>query len=216
LQQSGNRKLLEYLLFAKKCEPLVAAMESSWDNTTNNYVTPVRNTKNLWPLIQAGSIAYAAATTDFLKWRYAFQVLRIAEYNRNYAATLELYDKLIGTKTAKNIMYPRCLSLKAGALFHVHKLKEAAYLYTRVFDLSNEMKKNAYVSFLWATDKIKIEQLEPLCKTSHEKAVLAVMDGLYEKGGEDFEGLKLIEKAWALDPNVSGLNVLMTREINKA
>jgi hypothetical protein len=98
----------------------------------------------------------------------------------------------------------------------MHKKKMAAYLYSKVFDMSDDMKRSAFLSFIWATDSIKIADLEPLCKNAHEKAVLLVMDGLYERNNEGYEGLKLMQKAYTLDPNVKGLNIIMTREINKA
>ena len=211
-----NRELLEYLLFAKKCEPLNANLESFWDNTANTYKTPEKPTNQLWPLIEEGGMAFLKTKNDFLKWRYAYQVLRLAMYSGNYQTTLKLYDKMIGSKTAKNLMYPKCLGLKAGALYHTHKKKQAAYLYSRAFDLSDDMKRNSFLSFLWATDSIKIADVQALCKNNHEKAVLMVMDGLFEKSNETFEGLGVMQIAYTLDPNVKGLGVVMTREINKA
>jgi hypothetical protein len=158
----------------------------------------------------------AKSKNDLLTWRYTYQALRLAYYCRDYLTTLNLYDKLVGKKTANNIMYPRCLALKAGAQYHTRKKKMAAYQYSRAFDLSDDMKRSTMLSFNWATDSIKVADIQSLCKNNHEKAVVLVMDGLYERGGEDFEGLKLMQKAYALDPNVKGLNIIMTREINKA
>ena len=213
LTQPKNKELLDYLLYAKKCEPLNADMESYWDEASKRYkidTTPRRK------LVAEGVTMNAKSDNDFLKWRYAYQALRLALYCKDYKTTLSLYEKMVGNKTANNIMYPRCLGLKAGALYHTHKKKMAAYLYSKIFDLSDDMKRNAFLSFTWATDSIKITDLQPLCKNNHEKAVLLVMDGLYERNNEGFEGLKLMQKAYTLDPNVKGLNIIMTREINKA
>ena len=213
LMQDKNKDALDYLLYAKKCEPLVTDLSAYWDETKKKYsidTTPRRN------LIAEGVSKNAKTKNDFLKWRYAYQPIRLAMYCRDNVTTLRLYDKMIGAKTANNMMYPRCLGLKAGALYRTGKKKTAAYLYSKAFDLSDDMKRNAFLSFVWVTDSIKISDLQSLCKNNHEKAVLVVMDGLYERSGEGFEGLKLMQKAYSLDPNVGGLSIVMTREINKA
>ncbi len=211
-----NKEALDYMLYAKRCEPLCVSMESVWDENTEEYKTPVIDTTVRQGLINEGVQMNAKTKTDFLKWRYAYQAMRLAFYNEQNDVTLRLYDKLIGTKTADNGIYARCLGLKAGALYRTRKKKAAAYIYSRAFDLSNDMKRTAMLSFIWVTDSIKIPDLFSLCKNNHEKAVLLVMDGLHERTNQEMEGLKLLEKAYALDANVKGLDVIMTREINKA
>lgn len=216
LTESQNKELLDYVLYAKKCEPLNAAIEEVWDAASKTYKLPVVDTTQRSKLIAEGIAINKSTKNDFLKWRYAYQALRLAMYNKEYTATLVMYEKMIGKNTANNIMYPRCLALKAGALYHTHKKKTAAYLYSRVFDISDDMKRNSFQSFDWATDSMRISDVQVLCKNNHEKAVVVVMDGLNERGDEQFEGLKLMQRAFTLDPNVKGLDVIMTREINKA
>jgi len=212
-----NKEALDYMLYAKRCEPLCVPAESVWDEKNQAYADPVIDTSVRQALITEGVQMNGKTKTDFLKWRYGYQAMRLAFYNGQNDVTLKLYDKLIGAKTADNNgIYARCLGLKAGALYHTRKKKAAAYTYSRVFDLSNDMKRSAMLSFIWVTDSIKIPDLFSLCKSSHEKAMLLVMDGLHERTGQEMEGMKLLEKAYALDPGVKGLDVIMTREINKA
>ncbi|XZF14549.1 hypothetical protein ACTHGU_00280 [Chitinophagaceae bacterium MMS25-I14] len=195
---------LGYLMYAKQCEPQAAG---------GDYWQPVqRDTAKLGRLERNGLKLHAAAKKDFFKWRYAYQVLRMAFYGGDsYENTITLYDKLIGNATADNIMYPRCLSLKAGALYHSGHKAEAAYLYSKVFDKSDEIKKTTYISYDWSRDSTSEEDILGFCKNDHEKAVLYVMEGLHNYDN----GLELMQKAYRLDPGVHGLNVLMTREINK-
>ncbi len=211
-----NKEVYRYLLFAKKCEPFNSTAEFYWDEKTQSNLTAEKDSVTQTQLIDEGVRMNAATTNDFLKWRYAYQAIRMAFYMHDCGKTLQLYEQMLHNKTARNVMYPRCIELKAGALYHIGKKKEAAYLYSKAFDLNDNLKGSAYQSFLWATDSIKMAALQPMCKNNHEKAVLVVMDGLYEKSGEGFEGLKLMQKAYALDPGVKGLDIIMTREINKA
>ncbi len=211
-----NKDLLDYMVYAKQCEPLNAEPGGHWDDAGRKYVDNVKDTIAMQQMIARGAAQSHKAKSEFLKWRYAFQALRLAFYNRDNQQVLDLYGGLVGKRTADNIMYPRCLGLKAGALFRTGHKKEAAYFYSQAFDLSNDMKFGGYLSFLWCTDSLAVSDIFPLCKSKHEKAVLWVMDGLNERSGEEFEGVDCLRSAYELDPNVRGLKYVMTREMNKA
>lgn len=197
---------LGYLMHAKKCEPLANA-------SSTNYWEPVqRDTSGSGRLIKSGLQLHKAAKKEFFQWRYAFQVIRTAFYSGRYQQTLRLFDELIGDKTAANTMYPRILSLKAGALYKTGKDAEAAYLYSRVFDLS-DAKESTHISYEWSSDSVSTDDIIRYCRDGHEKAVVYIMDGLYRHSEED-EGPDLLQKAYTADPSVKALDIVMTREIN--
>lgn len=216
LLQPQNKDLLDYMVYAKQCEPLNADPGGHWDEQQRNYMNNVKDTATVQEMIIRGATKAQKTKTGFLKWRYTYQALRLAFHNSDDQQVLDIYDKLVGDATADNVMYPRCLGLKAGALFHLHRKKEAAYQYSKAFDLSNDMKFSGFLSYLWCLDSMKTTDVLPLCKNKHEQAVLWVMDGLHEGSGEEQEGFNCMQKAYALDPNVSGLKFIMTREMNKA
>ncbi|MBS1688916.1 MAG: hypothetical protein JSS96_09345, partial [Bacteroidetes bacterium] len=215
LVDHNDKQALSYLLYAKKCEPYAAEQDGHWDNTTNEWKLTPRDTAAMTALITEGLQQHKLAGNDFFKWRYKYQVLRMAMYSGHYQQTLSLYNELIGDNKYNGIMYARCLGMKAGALYKTNRKTEAAYLYSLIFDISDEMKQTALISFNWALNS-NAQLVWPLCKTDHEKAVVDIMDALYETSGQEKEGLALMEEAYKLDPNVKGLNVVMTREINKA
>ena len=216
LLQPQNKDLLDYMVYAKQCEPLNADPGGHWDEGERNYVDNVKDTSTVQQMISRGATKAHKSKNSFLKWRYAYQVLRLAFHNNDNRQVLDMYDGLVGTSTASNIMYPRCLGLKAGALFRLHRKKEAAYLYSKAFDHGNDLKSESFLSYLWCLDSMKTTAILPLCKNKHEQAVLWVMDGLHERSDEEMEGLNCMQKAYALDPNVNGLKFIMTREMNKA
>jgi len=209
-----DKQALSYLLYAKKCEPYAAEQDGHWDNNTSEWKLTPRDTAAMAGLVTEGLHQYKSANSDFFKWRYRYQILRMAMYSGHYQQTISLYDELIGNNNYNGIMYARCLGMKAGALYKMKNKTEAAYLYSLIFDASDEMKETALTSFNWALNG-NAQSVLPLCKTDHERAVIAIMDALYETSGQEKEGLALMENAYKLDPNVNGLNVVMTREINK-
>jgi hypothetical protein len=215
LMRKGNRQFLKYMLYAKQCEPYNRELGGSWDNKTGKFVYDTKDTSDLQRMIYTGVNCYNNTDNGSLKWRYAFQVLRLAFYNGNYQQTIDLYDGLIGDRQARNVMYPRCLSLRAGALFRTGQRKRAAYLFSRAFDLSDDMKQSAYLSYSWAKDSMPTEALLPICSNAHERAVLWMMQGLHEQNDHEFDGYTSMKNAYAMDPAVSGLNMVMVRDIQK-
>ncbi len=207
---------INYLVYAKKCEPLVT--DNDYYSIENGGWRSVkRDTSKFDELVNEGLQLRSKTGSSFLKLRYTYQLLRLTLYNGRGQQTIRMFDQLIGNKVYDGIMYNRCLGLKAGAIFRSgdsSQIGYAAYLYSRVFERSDEMKEKAYISFEWCGEK-SINGALKFCKNDHEKAVVYLMNALYEHAGEEREGLALMQKAYKLDPNLRGLDVVMTRELNK-
>ncbi|MFA6057179.1 MAG: hypothetical protein WC756_03190 [Taibaiella sp.] len=210
--QDKDLEALGYLMFAKKCQPH-AGSSSDWE-------TPKRDVTAMTGSLKGGLQLWKAAKKDFFKWRYAYQVLRLAFYSEDYQRTFYLYKELVGDKTADNIMYYRCLSIKAGAFYKTGDYNTAAYLYSLAFNGTDDNKMSNYVSYDWCFSNHGEAENGPtasrktvlaLTKSNEQKAVISVMDALHEYN----DGLPLMKEAYALDPKVKGLDVVMTREINK-
>ena len=117
-------------------------------------------------------------------------------------------------------MYYRCLSIKAGAFYKTGDYNTAAYLYSLAFNGTDDNKLSNYVSYDWCFGNHGEAENGPtasrkavlaLAKSNEQKAVISVMDALHEYN----DGLPLMKESYALDPKVKGLDVVMTREINK-
>jgi hypothetical protein len=210
--QDKDLEALGYLMFAKKCEAYAVAA-SQWD-------APPKDAKGMSSAIKGGMQLWKAAKKDFFQWRYAYQVLRMTFYSNDYKGTFDRYKELIGDKTADNIMYYRCLSLKAGAFYKVRQFDSAAYLYSLAFNGTDDQKAGNYISYDWCfgphgerEDGPRANRSSVLKMTQNntEKAVIAVMDALHEYGNS----LALMKEAYQFDPKAKGLDVVMTREINK-
>ncbi len=201
-RQSKDLEALGYLMYAKQCQP--------YATSADEWTKPVMDTARMACLAKNGQQLYAVAKNALIKDKYAFQILRLSFYSGKNAQAVKLFDELIEEHGGGGYIYNRCLELKAGALFRQKKKAEAAYLYSKVFDQSDYLKKSAYLSFDWCVGQDAAPALK-LCKTPHERAVVWLMNGLHQY--ED--GLPSLDAAYQADPAIAGLDVLMTREINK-
>lgn len=204
---------LQYLAFAKKCEPYARAMDAEWNSVTQNYAPPAIDTTAMLRLENEARQKCAAQAGKDLKLRYAYQALRMCFYSRHYARTAALYNELI-TERQDNFLFYRCLALKAGAQFHTGAKVTSAYFYSLIFDNTDDNKEKNYTSFRWAVNG-KIAPVLALCKNNHEKAVVYLMQGLYDYDHDGSQMTDALAKAYELDPQVKGIDILMTRNINK-
>lgn len=234
LVKNNKHEQVLYLEFAKQCEPYAQPLESYWDDKKNEWASPLRDSAAMQELVQEGIKRHAAATDADLRMRYAYQTMRMAFYSREYPQTLTLFNELIPPGTT-HYLFDRCLALKAGALFRTERKNEAAYLYSLVFDHSDEQKQNAMLSYLWASGN-KPDNILQYCRNDHERAVLYLMSGMHESTylgeGNDYNSgpsgqaavldqrrkataylLASLSTVYSYDPRVRGLDVLMTRNI---
>ncbi len=203
-RRSKDLEALGYLLFAKQVQPYANQVVSySWEPA------PPLDKAMLERLRKNGTQLYAAAKAPFIRDRYAYQVLRLAFVGGQYEEVLRLYKEM-PPKTSRN-MQARVLGLEAGALFKMGRDAEAAYRYSHLFDLGDEWRRSAFISYHWTGADTNDAPVLDLCKNAHERAVVQVLTGLYA-----YEpALENIAAALKEDPTVNGLDALVTREINK-
>lgn len=204
---SKDLEALGYLMFAKQVEPFVTGTWNDWEPA-------VRDSVKMSRLIKSGLQLYAAATKDFVKLRYAYQLLRLSHYSGRYEDCLKWYDQLIQPNSTKSILHDLSISLSAGALCHMGKKNEAAYIFSKQFIKSDVKRVANYMSFSRCVnrskDKDRKECLE-LCKSNEEKAN---MMGLFALGSNEIEQ-NTIKDITRLFPQAAMLEILAVREVNK-
>ncbi|HRP90180.1 MAG TPA: hypothetical protein PKX92_09075 [Edaphocola sp.] len=219
LLEKKHSNVLDYWLFAKKCESNALINVEDWEDNKSNNKSILTNEQ----LKQLGLDLIKKEKNDFLRIKYAFQILRMSFYDKKYDEVLQLFEELIPSDYSdKSIAYARCLGFKAGAYYRKGKKVEAAYWYSKMFDVNDANKYEAMLSFEWARYKKdengyeriedRINKILGLCKSNHERAVVKVMEGLRAYPELD---LQTIQAAYKLDPEVKGIDVLINREINK-
>jgi hypothetical protein len=145
LYKRKDIKALEYLVFAKKCEPFVVSAEYGWEDgdeprTAFNEPDKVEDSMTL------GLQKIKETKDKFLRQRYVFQVVRLAYRTNESEKAIQYFDKFADHKN-KTYMYYRALIHKGFALQSLKKDSEANKIFAQIFNSSPELRCFAYRSF---------------------------------------------------------------------
>lgn len=202
---NGCDKVVEYLIYAKKCEPYVIAVGDGW-------TIPERDTQAMNELINEGLGRFEQTPSYFLKLRYAYQIVRLAHYSRNWQYTVDLFNYLKPKLDLRksSIVFYWLLGHYAGALQQLGKYPEAAYWYSVVFRHCPSKRTQAYRSWLIRNDK-DWEQALKLCQTDDQRATLYIM----RAGGSHTHAVEDMTEVYALDPANPQLDLLLVSEVQE-
>jgi len=196
-------KALEYLLFAKRVEPIATRQPASgWDD---KQLEPV-DASVVRDLLERAERQLRGADR-FISQRYRFQVLRLQYYSGQFEAAQRYFEQNSGTFVDENSVKYRSMSLAAGAYYKDKKYGRANYLFSRVFDKFPQLKASSYFSFHPMEDADWRQTLS-LAKNTREKEVLWQLLGIYANG------LEAIEQIYWLNPRSRLLPLLLVREVN--
>jgi hypothetical protein len=202
--KNNDAEALGYIMYAKQVEPYVYS-ESEWE-------TPKKDEIKIPKLIKNGNQLYTAAKKDIFKLKYAYQILRLNHYSGEYGNTIVEYENLVANNTAKSVLQPLCLALKAGALFKTGNKKLAAYLFSKAYAMSNVKKISNYLGFAWSFKKEEDKKnYLAQCKNDDEKATMLSLFSLNTVGNN----VATVKDIFKLSPANNTLEVLAVREINK-
>ena len=199
---------IDYLLYAKSCEPHVIAGDP-WEE-------PQRNVEAMQALIEEGKKAFKKVDSHYIRLRYAYQMVRLAHYAKDYEQTLALYDFLIPKidityfNDRPSLIYYWLMGHRAGALMALGQNIEASYYYADIFQNCPSRRQSAFQSFYLKSDEEWAECLK-LCKSDHERAMIYAI----RANARDSRALEEMEKIHDLDPLNPDLEVLMIKEIKE-
>lgn len=195
---------VNYLVFAKSCEPHVIAGYSSWES-------PQRNVQAMDDLVRRGIREFRRTKSHYIKLRYAFQILRLAHYKGDFEEVLKLYDFLLPKTDERNsLIYYWLLGHKAGALAGLKQNVEASYLYTVIFKNAPERRPSAYRSFLIRSDE-EWTACYNMCKDNEERAAMLAIRGV-NAGNKVVEEMQNI---YAFSPNSEFLEMMLIRAVRQ-
>lgn len=208
LNSNACSETINYLIYAKKCEPLALALDP-WNEDTKDYPA-------MQDLIREGQKRFKKTNSQFLKLRYAYQIIRLAHYRKDYAYVIELYDYLLPkidpvlVNGVKSLIYWWILGHKAGAELQLGNNIEAAYLFSRIFAQCPSKRESAFRSF---SIKNKEEWNEVLkkCKNDRERAVIYSL----RANAADSRAIEDMMTIYELDPLSRHLEVLLVKEIKE-
>lgn len=200
----GCRETVEYLIFAKRCEPHVVAPAESWRRTERDIPAMQR-------LIDEAYQAFLRTESDYIKLRYAFQAIRLAHYAKDYHQTLDLVEYYLPKiDNDPSIVEYWIKGHQAGALQALGERAESAYLYSRVFEKCPGKRESAFRSFRIDTNE-EWEQCLLLCKNDHERANLYVL----RANSNNAHLIEEMRNIYRYDPQHHALEMLLVRELQK-
>lgn len=209
LQRNKCLETVDYLIFAKSCEPHVVEPASAWEQ-------PKRNVAAMEELIDGGLLLFRNTSSHYLRLRYAYQIVRLAHYAGLYDRALELYDFLIPKidittfEGRPSLIYYWLLGHRAGALRAKGEYVEASYLYSQIFEHCPSRQVSAYRSFYLKTDE-DWEKCLLLCKDDSERITLYTL----RAKATDSKAVEEMELIYELDPKHPNLELLLVKEIRE-
>jgi hypothetical protein len=200
LQQNHCLETIDYLIFAKTCEPF-CVKDEKWSATK-----PLN--ADMSGLIARGNTEFRRTKSPFLRMRYFYQMLRLAHYAKDYAQVLRIWDEFLPKiQRTQTIINYWALAHKAGALYALGRRAEAAYLFAVVFRYCPSKRKQAFESFDIKTE-IEWQECLNLCKNAQERAALYAIRASYNNA----RALDDMNELYKLDPKNEHLDMLLIRE----
>ena len=205
----AGKQTLTYLQYAKELEPYAQLSENDgwWD--MKRAASPSEETYAHYK--NKGLELYQHCPYHELKLRYGYQLVRLAHYMRNKNnEAIRMYNLYVKPLKQEHYIYYAALEQTAGALYNIGKLANANYLYSRVFDHSDNRKKTAYTSFK-IQNEIDWNEAMSWCKDNREKAAMYALRGYNTFSNE----LEEVENILEIYPESPYIKLLAIRYINK-
>ena len=201
LKQNGCKETIDYLIFAKRCEPF-CLKKTDWKADQPRDVADMQH----W--ISIGKQQFLATKSHFLRLRYLYQMVRLAHYAHDYAAVLQIWDEFLPKmQRIQSIINYWALAHRAGALHALGRRAEAAYLFAVVFRYCPSKRRQAFESFDIKTEA-EFQQCLGFCKTSTERAAIYAV----RASRDNAKALEDMLEIYKLDPKNEHLDMLLIRE----
>ncbi len=210
LRKNACMETIDYLLYAKACEPYVLASDA-WEDEQ-------KDTGTMQSLIEEGREAFAKCQSDYLRLRYLYQLMRLAHYMGDARQALQLYEELIPSILLPEIVvgddysviYFWIQELRGGALQALGQRAKAAQLFAFCFLNRPECRASSFASFQLLKDE-EWEQALALCTSDEERATLYAMRA-QEPNSRALEEMQAI---YQLKKCPDYLEVLLLKEIKE-
>ena len=208
LDKSKTIDFLNYLVFAKKCEPVSAVRTYFWyDQKDEEKAFKARRKILIRGLItEAGNLIPKIKRPD-IKQRYLFQYERLYFFEGSYDTCLTVYLNNENQFIDSSAIKYRAMSYAAGALKRQHKTGYANYLYSVVYDNCDELKITAESGYS-PGDETDWSLSLSMAKNVREKTVLWHMLGI------KFDPVRAMKEIFSVDPSSNLLDLLLVRAVN--
>lgn len=202
LSKKKDTDFLNYLRFAKHCEPHVTTYWNEWSSDEMDIDAMEK-------LIDEGIHQLHSCKSKFLQLRYAYQLVRLAHYSGELEKAVSLFNDFVPNKTGER-MYWWALEQKAGALYSLGKNSEASLLFAKVFAHSPERRLTASKSYEFSSNYEQLDENLQACEGQLEKTTLLFLHS-FTYNYDDF--VPDLERIYNIDANSEYLMVILERLI---
>jgi hypothetical protein len=204
-----NKDMLEYLLYAKRIEPLCQLEYEEW-SAAPQYSPEMQASLTKELEVLTGMISNIQ--DPWLKQRYVMHLVRMALFGGKFAESIQYYETYGASTFEKNSTYYRTLAYKAGAMRKNKDVLGAKLTFAEVFDKSPDYRHLAYKNYKYIDiEEADWNKLVSMSASPSVKAGLWFMQEVY-MGALDLNSVKEI---YALDPGSVRLEVAALRQINR-
>lgn len=229
--------IIKYLCYAKRCEPF-ALLEWEWVGWTEEGDTKTSNLSSDMVAAMTGSRMEGMALLEqeknpMLRQRYLYQLVRLSYFLKDFDEVQKLCNEQLTADMPLNYIDSRLLGRKAGALFRLNRIPEAAYQYALIYqkyknsDLA--FAERSYINFRTLMNETKHWQAcLALAKTDQERATLWYLHGLVGSyssynyfempSGKAYdvfttENIKILENIWKNNPTDETAEIWLWRNL---
>lgn len=193
----------KYMLYSLFVQPHTSYSYYYWDK-------PKQDVGAMKQLINEGTEKMLKEKDEFIKLRYAFQILKLMRQCEMYNDIVKFYNTYISENEAESIIRYWALDHKAGALAKLNRNAKSAYLFSKVFANCPSRRYSSFYSFK-ITSQQEWDKAMSSCQNSSEKLMLHFLRAV-KPNSIAFEEMQQMSK---LNGDLKYLEIIMTREINK-
>ncbi|MEZ0608410.1 hypothetical protein ACAW74_07835 [Fibrella sp. WM1] len=197
-----NAPAATYLRFAYAVQA-ASAHGSAWERVPGD-------TTRLRQLAKDARQQAEASTDPFLKERYAFQAVKLADEVGAYHVSRDTYSQLLDGSTKRSFISDWARARQAGALLSLGEKDRALFEFAQVFANCPSRRHAAERSIRMGNLRFTDAALN-LAKTDAERVAVYAICAIQPKQ----DGLPLLEEMVALDPKNPLNELVLTREINR-
>jgi hypothetical protein len=199
LLKPAKKELLNYLVFSKRCEQLILHPDPWQEHYPD--------TNAMRQLILEGIKRRQEAKTPFLQARYGFQLVKLSRNIDRMEDCIRYHHDWVAPVAGSSVVKYWSMAHVASALKALGKIGEANYMYSKVFDGTDDRKIASYEGF----DVDQLEAALALAKNTHERVTMLALKELKNPG----RSLSGIQEIYRLSPEEEVLDILLLREVNK-
>lgn len=203
-KQYNFASFLDYLIFAKKCEPHLIGHHYWKKDISILY--------SIDSLIEKGIKNYNNVKNDFLKLRYGYQILRLSrKKNKDLELTYNQFIKPL--EKVKSVIQNKSLEHLGGWLSHAKNEQKSVYgnvLLAKSLIGNLERGRNVFLGFS-IKDQKEWDQTIAACENDEQRSLIHYLRAL-EKNSIALDDMKAM---YNLHPKSRALEILMTREMQK-